>query len=117
MQKERDIKMKIAIASTGFQFDSGIDKRFARCTCFVFFDSNSGGVEFFPNPFKDSDFEVGKKVADLMVSKKVSKVIAGDFGIKIKPLLDSHHIQIIVYQDDKIILKDIISKLTNQYKP
>jgi predicted Fe-Mo cluster-binding NifX family protein len=109
--------MKIAIASTGFQFDSGIDKRFARCTCFVFFDTNSGGVEFFPNPYKDADFEVGKKVADFMVSKKVSKVIARDFGIKIKPLLDSNQVQIIVYQDDKINIQEIISKLTNQYKP
>jgi predicted Fe-Mo cluster-binding NifX family protein len=117
MQKEREFKMKIAIASTGLRFDSGIDQRFARCTSFVFFDTDSGGVEFFPNPYKDADFEVGQKVAALMATKKVSKVIAGDFGIKIKPLLDSNQIQIIVYQDNKITIQEIISKLTNQYKP
>lgn len=109
--------MKIAIASTGFQFDSRIDKRFARCACFVFLDTDSGSVEFFPNPYQDAEFEVGKKVADLMISKQVSKVIAGDFGIKIKPLLDSSQIQIIVYQDYNITIQEIISKITNQYKP
>ncbi len=109
--------MKIGIASTGFQFDSGVDKRFARCTCFVFYDTESGSLEFYPNPYQNSDFEVGKKVAELMVTKKVSKVIAGDFGIKIKPILDSNKIQIIVYQDDKITIQEIISKLNKQYKP
>lgn len=109
--------MKIGIASTGFQFDSGVDKRFARCTCFVFYDTESGSLEFYPNPYQSADFEVGKKVAELMVTKKVSKVIAGDFGIKIKPILDSNKIQIIVYQDDKITIQELISKLNKQYKP
>ena len=52
--------MKIAIASTGNQFDSVIEKRFARCTCFIFLDTDNGGIEFLPNPYKDVDFEVGK---------------------------------------------------------
>jgi len=109
--------MKIAIASTGNQFDSVIEKRFARCTCFIFLDTDNGGIEFLPNPYKDVDFEVGPKVVNLMRSRNISKVIAGDFGLKIKPLLDSFKIQLIVYQDSKITIKEIISKLTNLYQP
>lgn len=109
--------MKIGISSNGFHFDSGIDKRFARCTCFVFYDSETGSIEFLPNPHQHLESDAGKKIAELMVQKGVSKVIAGDFGVKIKPLMDLNQIQMIVYQDDKITIKEIIDQLNHYYKP
>jgi predicted Fe-Mo cluster-binding NifX family protein len=108
--------MKIAITAQSDSFNATIDKRFARCQCFVILDTKTKGVEFLPNFFKDQDSEVGKSAVDLMYQRGVTKIVAGDFGIKIKPLLDSKKIQMIVYKDDTITIKTMISLLLKKYQ-
>lgn len=107
--------MKIAITSQGSHFDAQMDERFSRCDCFVIFDSETGGVEFLPNLLKDKESEIGKPVVDLMCKRGVSKIISGDFGIKVKPILDSKKIQMIVYKDETISIRSIISLLQQRY--
>ncbi len=108
--------MKIAISAQSDSFNAHIDKRFARCQCFVIIDTETKGVEFLPNSFKDLDIEVALHVVDLLCKKGVSKVISSDFGIKIKPLLDSKKIQMIVYKDDTMTIKKMISILLTKYQ-
>lgn len=95
--------MRIAISSTGNTPTSFIDKRFARCNYFVIYDSESGGIEYIPNPAKNAEDGAGPTAVQLVAGRQVTKIISGEFGLKIKPLLDSLKIQIIVIQEDKTV--------------
>lgn len=103
--------MKIAMASTGNALDSNIDSSFGRCAWFVIYDTESGGMEFIPNPHKDMEEHAGQAAVELISSRKVSKIISGEFGAKIKPLLDSMNIQMIVVKDSAKTISHIIELL------
>jgi predicted Fe-Mo cluster-binding NifX family protein len=105
--------MRIAITSTGNSMDSLIDSRFGRCIYFVIFDTESKSIEFIPNPFKEVEEDAGPSSVELIASRNVSKIVSGEFGIKIKPLLDSLKIQMIVIKDSEKKVLEII-KLLNR---
>ena len=46
--------MKIAITSSGNSPDAIMDSRFGRCKYFVFYDTETGAMEFLPNPNIDA---------------------------------------------------------------
>jgi predicted Fe-Mo cluster-binding NifX family protein len=100
--------MKIAITSKGNSLQSFLDQRFARCTHFVIFDTDTGSTEFLPNPNVDFDEGAGPAAVELMVKKNVRKIISGEFGQKIKPMLDSLRIQMIVLKKNDKKIQDII---------
>jgi predicted Fe-Mo cluster-binding NifX family protein len=106
--------MKIAITSTGNTFTSKLDQRFGRCSWFVFFDTESQGVEFLPNPFKDAEEGSGTSTISLLTERKAKKIISGEFGIKVKPLLDSHQIQMIILKDCEKTIQEIIDLLNHK---
>ncbi|HEX2935537.1 MAG TPA: NifB/NifX family molybdenum-iron cluster-binding protein [Bacteroidales bacterium] len=106
--------MKIAITSTGNAFTSKLDQRFGRCSWFVFFDTESQGAEFLPNPFKDAEEGSGASSISLLTERKVKKIISGEFGIKVKPLLDSHQIQMIILKDCERTIQEIIDLLNHK---
>jgi predicted Fe-Mo cluster-binding NifX family protein len=103
--------MKTAITSTGETLDSKIDPRFGRCSYFVIYDSELKSFEFIPNPNKNADEGAGPASVQLIAGKKVTKIVSGEFGIKIKPLLDSLHIQMIIVKDSNKTVKEIIELL------
>ncbi len=105
--------MKIAITSQGNTPDSLLDRRFGRCSTFVIFDTESGSTEYIPNHNKDADDGAGPAAVQLIAGRGVSKVVSGDFGIKIKPLLDSLKIQMIVIKDGEKRIQDIIEMLNH----
>ena len=105
--------MKTAISSTGNTLDSKLDQRFGRCAYFVIFDKASGSVEFLPNPNKDADEGAGPASVQLVAGRQVQKIISGEFGIKIKSLLDSLSIQMIVIKDNSKSVGEIIEMLKN----
>jgi len=105
--------MRVAIASIGNTLDSTISDHFGRCNCFVIYDTESKAIEFIPNPYKDTEEGAGQSAVQLVVSRNVQKIISGDFGIKIKPLLDSLRIQMIVLKDTQKKIKDIIEMLNH----
>ena len=108
--------MKVAIASNGNTLDSNIDSSFARCAWFVIYDTDDGAMEFIPNANKDLEEHAGKAAVDLVLSRNVSMIISGEFGIKIKPLLDSMHIQMVVIKDSIKTIGQIIEMLDNKKK-
>ncbi len=106
--------MKVAITSTGENLDSPLDQRFGRCSWFVIYDTETGGKEILPNPNKDVLDGAGPASVQLVASRKVNKIVSGEFGIKIKSLLDSLKIQMIVVKDQEKTVRDIIEMIDNQ---
>lgn len=105
--------MKIAIASNGNTLESSIDSTFARCNFFVVYDPETRAMEFIPNPNKDLEEGAGSASVKLLESRSVQKIVASEFGMKIKPLLDSLKIQMIVLKGSKKTMKEIMVMLNH----
>ncbi len=103
--------MKVAITSTGNTLEDNIDMRFGRCSYFVIFDTESKAIEIIPNPNKDAEDGAGPSSVELIASRNVEKVISGEFGMKIKSLMDSLKIQMIVLKQPNKKIKEIIEML------
>jgi predicted Fe-Mo cluster-binding NifX family protein len=105
--------MKIAITSTGNTLESTIDPRFGRCAYFVVFDTESKSTEFIPNPNKEAEEGAGPAAVELVASRNAGKIVSGEFGMKIKSLLDSLKIQMIVIKDPEKKISEIIAMLNH----
>jgi predicted Fe-Mo cluster-binding NifX family protein len=105
--------MKIAIASKGNDHTALLDKNFGHCSCFVIFEPSTEIVSFVPNPFKEAPEKAGKMAVEFLYNLGVKKIISGDFGLKVKPLLDSLKIQMIVIKDNETDIQSILNKLKN----
>jgi predicted Fe-Mo cluster-binding NifX family protein len=108
--------MKIAITSTGNSLESKLDQRFGRCSYFVIYDTEHQSVEFLPNPNKDAEHDSGSISVNLLALRKITKIISGEFGMKIKPLLDSLQIQMIMLKNSDKTIQDIINLLNQKIK-
>ncbi len=106
--------MKTAIASTGNALDSKVDRRFGRCAFFVIYDDESRSTEFIANPHKDDEEGAGPAAVQLVTSRNAGQIVSGEFGIKIKPLLDSQRIRMIVVQDEEKDIDAIIELLNHK---
>lgn len=105
--------MKTAIASTGNSPDAVIDKRFGRCNYFVIHNTEDRSTEYIPNPYADAEENAGSDSVMFLASRGVLRIISGEFGLKIKSLLDKYKIQMIVIQDRAKTIGEIISLLEN----
>lgn len=104
--------MKIAITSTGNLLESNIDQRFGRCAYFVLYDTETKSLEFIPNPNKELEEGAGPASVQLIASKGAKKIISGEFGFKIKSLLDSLKIQMISIKNSDKKVEEIIDLLS-----
>ncbi|MDF1550793.1 MAG: NifB/NifX family molybdenum-iron cluster-binding protein [Bacteroidales bacterium] len=105
--------MKVAITSTGNTLESTIDPRFGRCAYFVIYDTESKGMEFIPNPNKEAEEGAGPASVQLVASRNVNKIVSGEFGMKIKSLLDSLKIQMIVLKEPEKTIKEVMDLLNH----
>jgi predicted Fe-Mo cluster-binding NifX family protein len=103
--------MKVCITSTGNTLESTLDERFGRCAYFVIYDTETKATEFIPNPHKDAESGAGPAAVQLVASRGVGKIVAGEFGMKIKSLLDSLKIQMIVFKKPEHKVQEIINML------
>jgi len=103
--------MKVCITSTGNTLESKLDERFGRCAYFVIYDTESKATEFIPNPNKDAESGAGPAAVQLVASRGVSKIVAGEFGVKIKSLLDSLKIQMIIVKNPGLKIQEVIDML------
>ena len=102
--------MKVAITSSGNTADSILDKRFGRCAYFAFYDTESKSLEFLENPSLNAEEGAGPAAVAFVANKQVSKIISGEFGFKIKGLLNDLNIQMVMIKEDKTI-QEIIALL------
>lgn len=100
--------MKIAITSTGDTVNSTIDSRFGRCTFFAIHNTDTKSTEFFLNPSKEAQEGAGPAAVQFVAAHKVSKIVSGEFGLKIKSLLESLNIEMITNKDSAAKIVDII---------
>lgn len=100
--------MKIAITSEGNSLNSLIDHRFGRCAFFAIYDTDTQNTEFIPNPAKESSEGAGPAAVQFIASKGVKKIVAGEFGSKIKSLLDN--LQIEMLNDNGKTISEIIKQ-------
>lgn len=105
--------MKVAITSNGNTLESKLDQRFGRCQYFTVYDTDTKGIEFIPNPNKDAQEGAGPASVQLVASRGVQKVISGEFGIKIKSLLDSLKIQMVILKQPEKSIQEIIDMLNH----
>ena len=103
--------MKVAITSTGNSPESKLDQRFGRCAYFVVYDTETGSMEVIPNPNKEALEGAGPASVQLVASRGVKKIVSGEFGMKIKSLLDSLRIQMIVYKETDSTVQQVIDML------
>ncbi len=103
--------MRVAITSTGNSLVSNLDQRFGRCTYFIIYDTESKETEYIPNPNKDVQEGAGPASVQLLASHDVKKIISGEFGIKIKSLLESLKIQMIILKESEKTIREIINML------
>lgn len=106
--------MKAAITSTGNTLDSLLDQHFGRCEYFVVYDTETRSIEFLPNPYKTLEEGAGYSAVQLLATKGVNKVISGEFGLKVKPILDSRKMQMIILKDPNKRINGIL-ELLNHY--
>ena len=99
----------IAVATLEKTENSPISDKAAHAPYYLIFDNGGNLLEVISNPFLDAVRGAGPKVADLLASKNVSVVVAGDFGHKMKSALDEkgidHHEASGIVQN---VLEDII---------
>jgi predicted Fe-Mo cluster-binding NifX family protein len=105
--------MKVAITSNGNTLESKLDQRFGRCQYFTIYDTETKGIEFLPNPNKDALEGAGPASVQLVASRSVRKIISGEFGIKIKSLLDSLKIQMVILKQPEKSIQEIIDMLNH----
>ncbi len=105
--------MKIAITSSGNSVESTLDQRFGRCKYFIIHDMASKALEIIPNPNEHEEGGAGPASVQLVASRGVEKIVSGEFGAKIKSLLDSLKIQMIVVKDPGKKVKEIIELLNH----
>lgn len=105
--------MKIVITSKGNSPDSKLDSHFGRCSYFVFYDTLTHSMEFFPNPYKDVKEEAGLNAVKLLATRNIGKIVTGELGIKVKPLLDSLKIQLIIFKNKEKSIQDVINMLSH----
>jgi predicted Fe-Mo cluster-binding NifX family protein len=105
--------MKVVIASTGNALDAKVDSHFGRCSYFVFYDEETRGLEFLPNPYKDLEEGAGKAAVQLIALRGAAKIVSGELGIKVKPLLDSHKIQMIILRNKETSIQEILNMLNH----
>ena len=103
--------MKVAITSSGNELSSVLDLRFGRCAYFVVYDTESKAMEFIPNPNKQAVEGAGPASVQLLAERGVNKIVSGDFGLKVKPLLDSLKIQMIVVKDEDKTMAQLMDML------
>jgi predicted Fe-Mo cluster-binding NifX family protein len=99
----------IAVATLEQTENSQISDKAAHAPYYLIFDKGGNLLEVIPNPFLDAVRGAGPKVADLLASKNVGVVVAGDFGHKMKSALDErgidHHEASGIVQN---VLEDLI---------
>ena len=105
--------MKLIVTSTGKNLESMFDLRFGRSAWFCVFDTETNAVEFIENSNKNNNSGAGTKAAEMAAELKADKVISGDFGPKAKSLLEEFKIQMIILEERKKTIQEIIETLKN----
>ena len=102
--------MKVAITSSGNTAAASLDQRFGRCAYFAIYDTDTQELAFVENSAKNADSGAGPAAVAIVAAQGVQKIVSGEFGFKIKGMLDDLNIQMVMVKDDKTV-EEIIALL------
>lgn len=108
--------MKIAITSTGEKLSSKLDNRFGRCSYFAIHDLETNQTDFIKNPNKETAEGAGPASVQLIASQNVKKIISGEFGGKVKKILEELQIQMIMFNGTDKTIQDVLSLMIAKSK-
>lgn len=103
--------MKIAITSSGKGLDAASDARFGRAPFFAIYDSESKETTFLENPAAEAQDGAGPVAVQFAASQGVKKIVAGEFGMKIRPLLEELGIEMVINENPGQSINEIIKNL------
>jgi predicted Fe-Mo cluster-binding NifX family protein len=85
--------MKIAIAAERGDPSAEISPRGARAFFYLVFGADGHLSEILENPYAGNATNVGPDVANMLIEKHVTKVIAGRFGPRFKQALKNNNVE------------------------
>lgn len=100
--------MKIAVTSMGNTMESTMDPRFGRCTWFLIYNTETKEFNFIKNPAIEETEGAGPAAVKFIASQGVKKIISGEFGIKVRPLLEQLDIEMISNKESDKNMQEII---------
>ncbi len=106
--------MKTIISSSGNKLNSEFDLRFGRAAWFCLFDDETGKSIFFQNEHSEAQGGAGTKASEFVIEMEATKVISGDFGPKAKELLEKFKIQMVILDNAKTTIGEIVEKLAGK---
>jgi len=101
-------KIIIAVASDGETLGAVVSHLAARSPYFLIVDSEAKLLEAIENPYKDTWGGAGVSVANFLAEKKVTIVVAGNCGSKMKDALEA---QEMAFFDFEGIAEEAIKKI------
>ncbi len=94
--------------------NSRIDKHFGKCAFFFILDDENGKFEIIENPGNTIKGCRADVIVNVLATKNVSKIIAGDFGSNVQQIINKRQIQMIINPDESVTVSDITSLLTSK---
>lgn len=106
----------IAVAADNQEKNGSISKVAGRAPYFLMFDENGNLLESIANPYNNAARGAGSKVASFLADKKITIVIAGRFGSRMKFALETAKIKYVEQQGNILDGISGVSHATNGNK-
>lgn len=103
--------MKIAITATGDNRNAKLDNRFGRCSYFAIYDTELQHTEYLLNPAKENAEGAGPASVQFIASQGVNRVISGEFGGKVKDILNGLKIQMVIHGESDVTIGEILTQI------
>ena len=88
------------VASDGNTLTAKVSSEASRCSYYIFLNGEGKVLETVQNPHKDVQGGASSKLVAMLKEKKVSHMIASNFGDKLIGHLQSNHIKYTIHKGD-----------------
>jgi len=99
-----------AISSTGKTGKSFLDLRFGKCENVVLYNKDNDNYTILENPYKDKQHS-GIQLVKYLKEEGVNTIITGEVGPMVSALLEKEKIQLVLLNEEKIKIDEIIAKM------
>jgi predicted Fe-Mo cluster-binding NifX family protein len=104
------MEKQFAITSSGKTLRSFHDLQFGRCRYLVIHKPGDDESKLIVNPFiKEENADM--QLAEFLMKNKITSIITGGVGVKVCDYLAAHKMQLIMMDEEKIKIEEILSRL------